>query len=299
MDFWRHYMYELIPVGAHTYYIDCPAKMGLYVHGDGQAALIDSGSDSGAAKKALRHLEEQGWQLSAIYNTHSHADHVGGNALLQQRTGCPAYAGGVEAPFVRDPFLEPTVLFGACPYREIRNKFLEAKPSDCRELRPEDLPAGMEVTDLHGHAAGQVGYRTDDDVWFVADAVLSEEALEKYHVSYVFDVGAYLETLDKLETLEGRLFIPSHAEPTEDIRPLAEKNRQNMMETLDLIRELCREPKTSEDVIHDVFCHYDLKMVHNQYATVGGTLRSCLSYLHGLKELAIEFTDNRMLWQRA
>ena len=42
-------MYELIPVGAHTYYIDCPAKIGVYVHGDGQAALIDSGSDAGAA----------------------------------------------------------------------------------------------------------------------------------------------------------------------------------------------------------------------------------------------------------
>ena len=184
-------MYELISVGPRTWYMDCPTRVGVYEHSPGRVCCIDSGSDGGAAKRLLRHLEERGWTLTAIFNTHSHADHVGGNSLLQARTGVPAYAWGVEAPFVRDPVLEPMVLFGAHPYREIRNKFLEAKPSDCRALTEDVLPPGLTFADLHGHAAGMVGYRTDDDVWFVADAVLSEEALEKYHVSYLYDVGAY------------------------------------------------------------------------------------------------------------
>lgn len=290
-------MYELIPAGEKTYYIDCPAKMGLYRMSDREVCLIDSGNDSGAAKKVLRHLDEQGWQLAMILNTHSHADHVGGNALLQQRLGCPAYAFGIEAPFVRDPILEPTVLFGAYPYREIRNKFLEAKPSDCRPLTQAVLPDGLELLDLHGHAANMVGFRTSDGVCFVADAVLSEEALEKYHVSYLFDVESYLASLDTLETLEGRLFIPSHAKPTADIRPLAARNRAKLMEILSLLLELCRQPRTTEQVIRDVFCRYDLKMVHNQYATVGSTLRSCLSYLHSQKQLDISFSDNFLWWQ--
>ena len=292
-------MYELIPVGSRTYYIDCPAKMGLYRHGEKEICLIDSGNDGGAAKKIIRHLEAQGWTLTAIFNTHSHADHVGGNALLQERTGCPAYAWGVEAPFVRDPVLEPTVLFGAFPYREIRNKFLEAKPSDCQALTEAVLPPGLRVEPLHGHAAGMVGFRTDDDVWFVADAVLSEEALEKYPVSYTFNVEAYLQSLDKLETLEGRLFIPAHAEPAADIRPLAQKNRAHILALLDRVWTLCREPRTTEQVIHDVFTDCGMKMVHNQYATAGATIRSCLSYLHTEKRLDILFADNYMYWKQA
>lgn len=290
-------MYELIPVGERVYYIDSPTKMGIYRYTDTDVCLIDSGIDGGAAKKVLRHLEEQGWRLSMILNTHSHADHVGGNALLQQRLGCPAYAWGIEAPFVRNPILEPTVLFGGFPYREIQNKFLQAQPSDCRELTENLLPPGLSLLMLQGHAADMVGFRTEDGVCFVADAVLSEEALEKHKVSYLFDVGRYLETLDLLNTIEARLFVPSHAEPVQDIRPLAAKNRANLLGTLDLILELCRTPRTGEQVIQAVFDRYELKMVHSQYATVGSTLRSCLSYLRSQKQLESAFDENLMYWQ--
>lgn len=289
-------MYELIPAGERTYYIDCPAKLGVYRHGEREVCLIDSGSDGSAAKQALKRLDEQGWRLTAIFNTHSHADHVGGNALLQQRTGAIAYADPVEAAFIRDPILEPMVLFGAYPYKEIRNKFLQAKPSDCRPLAEADLPEGLTYCPLTGHAAGQVGFHTADDVWFVADAVLSEETLEKYHVSYLYDLASYLDTLDRLETLEGRLFIPSHAAPVEDIRPLAAKNRGKAREVMELVVALCRTPRTAEQVIQGVFNHYQLKMVHNQLATVGATLRSYLSYLHETGRLNVEFSENLLTW---
>ncbi len=290
-------MYELIPAGERTYYIDCPAKMGVYRFTERDVCLIDSGGDGSAAKQALRCLDEQGWRLAMILNTHSHADHVGGNALLQQRTGAIAYADPVEAAFIRDPFLEPTVLFGAYPYKEIRNKFLQAKPSDCRPLSEAPLPEGLTVHPLRGHAAGMVGFHTSDGVWFVADALLSEETLEKYHVSYLYDLASYLRTLEALETLEGRLFIPAHAPASPDLRPLIAKNRAKVYELQGAVLDLCRAPRTAEQVIQGVFTRYQLKMVHNQLATAGATLRSYLSCLHEEGRLRAEFQDNLLLWE--
>ena len=56
--------------------------------------------------------------------------------------------------------------------------------------------------------------------------------LEKYHVQFLYDVAGYLETLDKICTLEGRLFIPAHADAVVDIHPLAEVNRAKVQDCL-------------------------------------------------------------------
>ena len=75
-------MYELIQAAENSYYIQSPAKIGLIKVSDTEVCLIDSGNDKDAGKKVLKVLNANGWTLKAIYNTHSHADHIGGNQYL-------------------------------------------------------------------------------------------------------------------------------------------------------------------------------------------------------------------------
>ena len=290
-------MYELIQAAEHTYYIQCPAKMGLWVPDGQRAVLIDSGNDKDAGRKVQKILEAQGWTLTAILNTHANADHNGGNALLQQRLGALAFAPGIEAAVTTHPILEPAFLYGGYPPKLLRNKFLLAQPSRCEPLTEENLPAGLAMLPLPGHFFDMCGFRTEDGVWFLADCLSGASIVEKYHVNFIYDVAAYLETLDRVSALGGRLFIPAHAEPAEDIRPLAELNRRKVLEIAELIRSLCREPRIFEDVLRDVFTHYQLTMDFNQYVLVGSTVRSYLAYLLDRGELAAEFADNRLLWR--
>ena len=290
-------MYELIQAAEHTYYIQCPAKMGLWVPDGRHAVLIDSGNDKDAGRKVQKILEAQGWALTAILNTHANADHNGGNALLQQRLGAPAFAPGIEAAVTTHPILEPAFLYGGYPPKPLRNKFLLAQPSRCQPLTEDNLPAGLAMLPLPGHFFDMCGFRTEDGVWFLADCLSGANIVEKYHVNFLYDVAAYLETLDRVSALEGRLFIPAHAEPAEDIRPLAELNRRKVLEIAELICSLCREPRIFEDVLRDVFTHYQLAMDFNQYVLVGSTVRSYLAYLLDRGELAAEFADNRLLWR--
>ncbi len=71
-------MYELIQVSEQSYYIKSPAKIGLVRLNDTDVCLIDSGNDKDAGRKIRQLLDKNGWRLSAIYNTHSNADHIGG-----------------------------------------------------------------------------------------------------------------------------------------------------------------------------------------------------------------------------
>ena len=62
-------MYELIQVVNNTYYVNCPAKIGVYRFNDTEIYLIDSGNDKDAGRKVRRVLEAEGWQVKAILNT--------------------------------------------------------------------------------------------------------------------------------------------------------------------------------------------------------------------------------------
>lgn len=291
-------MYELIQVAPHTYYIQSPAKIGVVETSDGHVVLIDSGNDKEAGRKVRQHLDRQGWTLDAIYNTHSNADHIGGNAYLAKQTDCALYAPGIEAAFTQHPILEPALLYGGYPMKALRHKFLLAQESDAQPLTPEHLPAGFELIPLPGHFFDMIGLRTPDDVVFLADCLSSQATLDKYQISYVYDVAAYLDTLERIKEMHAALFVPAHADATEDIAPLAQYNIDKVNEIAGHILDFCAAPHTFEEVLQHLFTSYDLAMTFEQYALVGSTVRNYLSWLLDSERLSATFTDNRLLCQR-
>lgn len=290
-------MYELIQVSGSSYYVQSPAKIGLVRLNDTDVCFIDSGSDKDAGRKARQILDKNGWRLTAIYNTHSHADHIGGNRYLQSQTGCRIYAPGAECAFTRHPILEPSLLYGGCPPRELRHKFLMAQESDAAYLTAEVLPQGMELLPLPGHCMDMAGFRTPDNVVYLADCLSSRETLDKYQIPFIYDVAAYLTTLETVKTMQARMFVPAHAAAAEDVSQLAQYNIDKVQQVADRILTLCAQPLCSEVLLQKLFTAYGLDMTFQQYALVGSTVRSFLSWLKGEGRLTAEFADNMLLWR--
>ena len=291
-------MYELIQVSEQCYYLQSPAKIGLVRLNDADVCLIDSGSDKDAGRKVRQLLDANGWRLTAIYNTHSNADHIGGNQYLQRQTGCRIYAPGIECCFTRHPVLEPAFLYGGFPPKDLRHKFLMAQESDARPLTLEVLPQGFGLLPLPGHFFDMVGFRTPDDVVYLADCLSSRETLDKYQIGFVYDVAAYLQTLEAVKAMSARCFVPAHAPACEDIAPLAQYNLDKVAEIAGVILDLCREPLCFEALLRKLFARYGLAMNFEQYALVGSTVRSYLSWLKDTGRLSARFEDNLLLWQR-
>ncbi len=290
-------MYELIQVSDSTYYVQSPAKIGLVKLNDKDVCLIDSGNDKEAGRKVRQILDANGWSLKAIYNTHSHADHIGGNQYLQAQTGCKVYAKGVECDYVNHPILEPVSLYAGCPPKELRHKFLMAQPSTAEPLTDDVLPEGFSIVPLPGHSMDMVGYRTADDVVFLADCLSSQATLEKYGIPFIHDVGAYISTLEAVEKMEARMFIPAHADPAEDISGLARLNIDRAVEIGDGILGICSEASSFEDVLRKLFVRYGLTMTLEQYVLVGSTVRSYLAWMMDAGKLTVEIRDGLPAWK--
>ena len=288
---------ELKQVGEKTYYIKNSTNIGIYRINDTDVFLIDTGNDKDAGKKILKIVEEQGWSVKGIITTHSNADHIGGNKVIQDRTKCQVYAFGIEKSFTEFPILEPSFLYGGYPFKELRNKFLLAKESEVTAIE-HNLPEGLEYFSLKGHYLDMVGIKTDDDVYFLADALFSEETITKYHLFVIYDVKEYLNTLDTLSKLSGKLFIPSHCEATENISELIEINRNKVHEIADKICTICSEEITFENILKRIFDDYKLAMNTNQYVLIGSTVRSYLAYLYDGGKVSFEFRENIMYWKQ-
>jgi glyoxylase-like metal-dependent hydrolase (beta-lactamase superfamily II) len=292
-------MYELVQAGERTYYIDSPSKIGVYVMENDGVCLIDSGIDKDAGRKVLKELNGRGWSLRMIINTHSHADHVGGNSFLQAHTACPAYAVGEDVSIIRHSILNPSLLYGGHPCRPMKNKLLYAPPSDVTELDESSLPKGLEMTRLDGHSFAMAGFKTPDGVWFIADALVSVGILEKYHIPFLRDVERHLETLTKVEELAGELFVSSHIRPMKDLGHLIGINRDRISDIIGRIVEICGTPTPFDEILKKLFDSYGMVMDMNQFILVGCTVRSFLSYLSDSGKLNAIFEDNKMLWEAA
>ena len=290
-------MYELVQVGEKSYYVNCPSKIGIYQQTETEVYLIDSGNDKDAGKKVRRILEEKGWTLKGIMNTHSHADHVGGNAYLQKQTGCKVFAGGIEAAFTEDPILEPSTLYAGYPCKDLRHKFLMAVGSKTVDFADEDFPKEVEVIPLPGHSFRMVGFRLPDGTVFLGDCIAGEGTLAKYQISFIYNVEEYLKTLDLVENMEGKRFVPSHVEPSESVKELVRLNRAKVYEIADTITGFLKEPMRTEELLKNIFDSYELAMNFEQYVLVGSTMRSYLSWLKDGGKLAVEFKENYLYWR--
>ncbi len=288
---------ELIKVAKKTYYIKNPTNIGVYQVDDDSVYLIDTGNDKDAGRKILKIMEENGFKVKGIINTHSNADHIGGNKIIQDRTNCPIFAYNIEKSFIENPILEPSFLYGGYPFKEIRNKFLQAKESKVTSIE-NNLPDGLEYFKLKGHFFDMIGIKTSDDVYFLADSLFKEEVITKYHLCFLLDIKEYLNTLDYLETLKGKLFIPSHVEAVSDISNLITLNRNKVYEIIDKIYNFCEKEVTLEDILKYIFDVYNLNINPNQYVLISSTIKSYLSYLNDLEKITFLFKDNKMYWKQ-
>ena len=236
-------------------------------------------------------------KVKGIINTHSNADHIGGNKVIQDRTNCVILANNIEKAFTEYPILESSFLYGGYPFKEIRNKFLLAKESIVLPI-DNNLPDGLEYFPLKGHYFDMIGIKTSDNVYFLADSLFSEETIMKYHLFFLYDVREFLNTLDYLKTLNGYIYIPSHCEATSDISGLIENNRNKVNEIINKIYNVCEEEKTFEEILKYIFEEYNLVMNANQYVLIGSTIKSYLSYLLDNNQLNYEFKENKMVWKQ-
>ena len=291
-------------ISEDVFYI--PGVVNIGVVKDGRTAiLIDTGLDDDTARKILNVLKKHDLRPKAIINTHSHADHCGGNSYVQGKTDALIYASEIEAEIIKYPYLEPFCLFsGATPIEDLRNKFLMAKPSRVdyvigseKKLAFDNVE--VEVVPLPGHSPNQIGIAVEG-VLFCADAIFSKDILTKYKIPFHVDIAKQKETLEFLMDCGYGYCLPSHAELTKDIADLAYANLRLIEDIENNVLEILKDGKTTESVLKELCNLYGIKIKScQQFHLLKTATMAYLSSLHRCGKLEIAIAENTLYWRSA
>ena len=113
----------------------------------GKAIVIDPGDD---IDKIEALLSKHGLTVTAILATHAHIDHVGGLALLKERTGAPALIHEADVPLYEALAAQAEWLgVPAPPVGEIDKNLVDGRSIDFGHLR-------VDVRHTPGHTPGSV-----------------------------------------------------------------------------------------------------------------------------------------------
>ncbi len=285
-------------LNGNTYAIETHlSSVGLYIFKDRRCLLVDSGANSNQGQLVLQALRERGLMVYAIFNTHAHADHCGGNHYIQGHSDCHIYASAIEAAFIEQPILNPYSLYGAYPLKLLQSKFFMPQASQVTDtVRAGYRPINgemFEILDLAGHTLGHQGLRTPDNVLFVGDGLIPPEILVSNPFLYLANPDQHLAALEKLRADSSPLFYLSHGGIVTDVHipAVIDANHAMMMHILFTLKDIIHAPRNREEIINEVIARQGLPMNRNHYFRLAATISAFLAYLCNAGQATVAISD--------
>ncbi|HHU62802.1 MAG TPA: MBL fold metallo-hydrolase [Clostridiales bacterium] len=293
-------MEQLVNIQGNTHYIPGPVNIGVITGSEGDCILIDTGIDDNSAKKILKVLKKHSLRVKAIINTHSHADHFGGNKYILDNTDALVYASDFERAIIENPKLEPFYLFSARPISKLNTKLLLGKR--CRvdyTVYPgiqQICGINLEVVSLKGHSVNQIGIITSDDVFFVGDALFPKEVIEKYKIPYFVDIENALNTLNFIKGCRCYRYVMAHSGVVDRVEDIVDLNIERIGNICKDIIAILRQPMTREGLVGRLVGKVGASLTLQRYYLALSSVSAYLSYLSDGGKIKPLLTSTQLLW---
>lgn len=196
-----------------------------FVYRSEQPVLVDTGyvSDFDATERLIKDIGVNLAQTRLIISTHTHCDHIGGNRIIQDRSGCDIALHNIGKYFIdtRDDWATWWRYF-----RQEADFFTCTKALDGGEVIPIG-PHEFQVIHTPGHASDGIAlYNRKEKVLISGDALWEDDipaiAMRVEGSTCLFDL---LDSLEKLESPDVEIVYPGHGRPFADFKGAISKSK--------------------------------------------------------------------------
>jgi len=221
---------SLLPPQLHVFVRDWLSANNILLKSRDGHVLIDSGYVRHAPLTLALLASARGLggaPLAFLVNTHCHSDHVGGNAAIVRRYGCPVAVPAAEALLV-ERWDGKALLYDYCDQQIERFAVDHVLPADTTHV----------WGDLEWQALAAPGHDMGALVFYNAEhgVLISGDALWEHGFGFVMPpevdpeaLPATSATIEMLAALEIRIVIPGHGEPFTDIAAALDRARKRIV----------------------------------------------------------------------
>lgn len=285
---------ELKHVKGNTYVIDTAAGTLVYYKcGEREGILIDTGFARQDREGLVQLFEETGVRPVGIIVSHTHYDHAGNAEFLKQRYGCRIIASLAEAGTAI------SVMSYRCAYPSMTPKEIEDMMADeCYSVDEVILPGErvrvfcgvpFGILPLAGHTPGHIGVITPDQVAYLADVLMDEEALAASKMPSAVCRADDLKAKRSLRALHCSAYVLAHRGVYEDISDLIDRNIARIEERAELVYDCLEGDMSEEEWVRAVYRRLE---IHSRQAfkcaVCERNMRSFIDYLADGGRVAIE-----------
>lgn len=295
---------SLARVSDNVYVLEGRTNVGVITVEDKECLVIDTGVSKDHGRKLFNVLKNAGLKIKAVINTHSHADHIGGNKIILERSNAAFYSTITEKPFIELPLTEVIYLYGAYPPENLRKHLIEAEGVPVEDVSKliKEYPF-LKLEDLSGHSIGMIGIGVGN-VLFSADAFFPNEIIKKYVVPYHLNVQEALKTLKKFDAdilKNYEVLVPSHGNmlKKEEARQLVNSNIEVITNIKNVILKNVNSGLTLNELIKRVL--RDLALTPQttiNYLLTVSALKSYIAWLVNEDFIELIISNNELYVKR-
>lgn len=272
---------QLIPL--HTHSLPPGTHTNAYLVGHDPAYLLDPGTGYPDEQERLFAVLDEfkagGGHLTAVVLTHQHPDHVGAAVVCAARYGVPIYAHVLTAQALQGQISV--------------SKYIQA--GDRLELGTAPDGNGLwhlEAIHTPGHASGHLAfYEPHYRLLFAGDMVSTLSSVVIAPPDG--DLAVYLDSLERLRTLECRLLLPGHGSASAQPRQtLSETIAHRVKREEQLVAALGSDPRGVAELARDLYKGLSAQMMRFAELQILAGLRK----LHDEGRVQRAEMDNGEVW---